>query len=144
VSIKARVGDALLLWERQHHEGALLFALTAVAATSRRRYPDRKVADRDAFERFLTSAHTVRLSVEFRGECHPIEHILYKWFRCELVHEGGLPVDIEFTSSLGSGLSVRAGGAPAFKLLLSHGWFQHLLQAVSGAPENAAEFSAAP
>ena len=140
MSVQARVEDALLLWNNGRREGAFLTALVAVAATARRRYPDRKaVGDRDAFERFLQAAHTVRLSVEFRGECHSIEHVFYKWFRCELVHEGGLPVDIEFMCSKEPGLlSVRAGGAPAFVLQVSEGWFHHLIATVVEAPENAA------
>jgi hypothetical protein len=109
----------------------------AVAATSRKRFRDRKaVNDGDAFKRFLEAAHSVRISVEYQGECHPIEHILYKWFRCELVHEGGLPMDIEFMPDDGPGaLSVRAGGAPEFVLKVSEGWFHHLLSAVVTAPE---------
>ena len=78
-------------------EGAFLSALAAVAASARRQFPNRKViGDRESFERFLTGAHSVRISVEFRGEAHPVEHIFYKWLRCELVHEGGIPVDIQF------------------------------------------------
>jgi hypothetical protein len=97
MSIRARVEDALLLWESGRREGAFLSALVAVAATSRQRFPDRKaVGDREAFERSVSAAHSVRLSVEYRGEVHPIEHVLYKWLRCELVHEGEVPVDIEF------------------------------------------------
>ena len=88
MSVRARVEDAQLLWTNGRREGAFLTALIAVAATSRKRFPDRKsVTDREAFERFLEAAHSVRLSVEYRGECHPIEHVFYKWFRCELVHE---------------------------------------------------------
>jgi hypothetical protein len=75
--IRARIEDALLLWEQGRLEGACLCALVAVAASARRQYPDRKtLGDREAFERFLTNAHTVRLSIEYRGECQPIEHIL--------------------------------------------------------------------
>ena len=97
MSIRARVEDSLLLWNSGRLEGAFLNALVAVAATSRRRFPDRKaVGDREAFVRFLKAAHTVRISVEYRNECLPVEQIFYKWFRCQLVHEGGLPVDIEF------------------------------------------------
>jgi hypothetical protein len=33
-------------------------------------------------------------------------------------------------------LSVRAGGAPEFVLKVSEGWFDHLIRAVVGAPEN--------
>ena len=83
MSIRARVEDSLLLWKGGRLEGAFFNALVAVAATARRRFPDRKdVSDREAFIRFLESAHTVRISVEYRGECLPIEQIFYKWFRC--------------------------------------------------------------
>ena len=142
MSVRDRVDDALLLWRHGHRQGALLSALVAVAATARKRFPDRRaVGDRDAFERFLESAHSVRLSVEYRGECQAMEHIFYKWFRCELVHEGGLPVDIAFIPDDASGaLSVRAGGAPEFLLKLSEGWFNHLVHAVVDAPENEALF----
>ena len=132
----------LLLWEQGRLEGTFLCALVAVAASARRQYPNRKtVGDREAFERFLINTHPVRLSVEYRGECQPIEHILYKWCRCELVHEGGIPVDIEFMPDSEPGLlSIRAGGAPEYVLQLSHGWFHHLIGAVVNAPVNADEF----
>jgi hypothetical protein len=101
------------------------------------------MTDREAFERFLEAAHTVRLSVEYRGESHPIEHIFYKCFRRELVHEGGLPVDIEFMPDDEPGLlAVRAGGTPEFVLKVSEGWFHHLVGAVITAPENEGPFRA--
>lgn len=142
MSIRERIEDALFLWENDRLEGALLSALVAVASTSRLRFPDRSaVSDREAFERFVCAAHTVRLSVEYRGEVHPIEHILYKWLRCELVHEGSVPVDIEFMLDDHPGaLSVRAGGAPEFVLKLSRGWLHHLVGAVVTAPETSALF----
>ncbi len=142
MGIRTRIEDAMLLWESGRYEGAFLSALVAVAATARRRSPDRKaVGDREAFEQFLASAHSMRLSVEYRGEVHPIERIFYKWLRCELVHEGGLPIDIQFMPDDGPGLAVRAGGAPEFVLKLSNGWFQHLIGAVVKAHENANEFA---
>lgn len=142
MSIRARIDDALFLWDNGRLEGAFLSALAAVAASARRQFPDRKaVGDREAFERFLASAHSVRISVEYRGECHPVEHIFYKWLRCELVHEGGIPVDIRFMPDAQPGaMSVRAGGAPDFVLKISHGWFDHLVSAVISAPVNADEF----
>ena len=142
MSLRTRIEDATFLWQHGHREGAFLSALVAVAATARRRFPDRKaIGDREAFERFLSSAHSVRLSVEYRGEAHPIEHIFYKWLRCELVHEGGLPIDIEFMPDPEPGvLGVRAGGSPEYILKLSNGWFEHLIGAVVGAPENTADF----
>ena len=142
MSIRARVEDALLLWENARKEGAFLNALVAVAATSRLRFPDRKaVKDPDAFVQFLEKAHTVRISVEYRGECLPVEQVFYKWIRCQLVHEGGLPVDIQFMPDSAPGtLSVRAGGAPEYVLKVSEGWFNHIVGAVASAPENTREF----
>jgi len=138
--IADRVDDAMLLWANGHLKGAFLLALVAVAATARKRYPDKKrVSDREAFERFLESAHSVRLSVEFRGDLQPIEHVYYKWFRCELVHEGDVPYDVEFIDS--EALEVRAGGAPDFVLKISHGWFNHFISAVVTAPENSGLFA---
>lgn len=134
MSIRLRVNDALFLWKNDRSEGAFLSALIAVAATARKRYPE--LTDRDAFEQFLVDAHTVRISIEYRGEVHPVEHIIYKWLRCELVHEGAVPVDIEFIPDEGPGLSLRAGGAPEYVLKLSHGWFHHLVNAAVTAPEN--------
>jgi hypothetical protein len=140
VSIRTRIEDAKFLWDAGRKEGALLSALVAVAATSRQRFQDRRdVGDREAFERFLTAALSVRLSVEFRGEVHRIETIFYKWLRCELVHEGAIPIDVVFTPE--RTLSLRAGGAPEFTLKLSEGWFGHFVGAVEGAPENAGLFS---
>ena len=134
--IRSRIDDAILLWEKGRHEGAFLNALIAVAAIARKRYP--KTKDREAFEQFLKDSHTARLSVEYRGECYPIEHIFYKWLRCHLVHEGEIPIDIQFTQDTQNGLmSVRAGGAPEFILKIGTGWFHHMISFVVQASENA-------
>jgi hypothetical protein len=139
MSIRTRLDDAVFLWSADRREGAFMSVLVAVAATARLRHGT-AFGDRDAFERFMTTALPVRLSVEFRGELHSIEHVLYKWLRCELVHEAGLPVDIEFMlESKPYALSVRAGGAPDFVLRLSESWFHHLVGAVIKAPENTKE-----
>jgi len=143
MSVRARVEDASLLWQHGRLEGAFLSVLVAVAATSRRRYGNRhEFGDRAAFEQFVRDSHSVRLSVEYRGQCQPVEHIFYKWLRCSLLHEGGVPVDIEFVDGGEPGtMSVRAGGAPEYVLKLSHGWFHHLMGAVIEAPENADLFA---
>ena len=134
--IRSRTDDAILLWEKGRQEGAFLSALIAVAATARLRYPQAK--DREAFEQFLRDSHTVKLSVEYRGECHPIEHVLYKWLRCQLVHEGRIPIDIQFMEDVQPGsMSVRAGGAPQYILKIGTGWFHHMIGSVVQAPENA-------
>ncbi|HEV3071467.1 MAG TPA: hypothetical protein VGY76_08595 [Solirubrobacteraceae bacterium] len=126
-NIRERVEDATLLWNAERHEGAFLVALVAVAARARREYP-RSVGDREAFERFIESRFGPRVSVEFRGEPRPLERVFYKWMRCELVHDGGLPVDLRFKEDAQPGeLSVRAGGAPGYVLLISPGWFDQLV-----------------
>ncbi|MGA2624770.1 MAG: hypothetical protein ABSF91_13000 [Bacteroidota bacterium] len=142
MGIKARIEDALFLWQNGRKEGAFLSALVAVASTARRIYSDRKaVGVREAFEQFLTASNSIRISVEYRGELYTIEHIFYKWLRCELVHEGGLPTDIEFTPDAEPGaLSVRAGGAPQFVLKLSESWFHFLINSVIYAPINSDQF----
>jgi hypothetical protein len=72
-----------------------------------------------------------KISVEFRGDCLPIETIFYKWMRCELIHEGGLPTDIVFMEEEKKGImSVRAGGEPNYILKISEGWFFHLTNCV--------------
>ncbi len=49
-------------------------------------------------------------------------------FQRELVHDGGLPVDLRFNEDAEPGeLSVRAGGAPDYVLLVSPGWFDQLI-----------------
>ncbi len=133
----------MFLWKNGRFEGALLNALIAIAATARLRYPDRaKISDKDSFEKFFGESRSDKtnvgkINVEFRGECRPIENIFYKWLRCELVHEGGMPADIEFIQSEDKdALMIRAGGAPEYKLKLSDSWFRHLVGIVIDAPEN--------
>lgn len=126
--IHERVADAKMLWTAGRREGAFLMVLVAVAARARQDYP-RQVGDRDAFERFIESRFRTRISVEFRGELHSLERILYKWMRCELVHDGGLPVDLRFNDDAAPGeLGLRAGGAPEYVLLVSPGWFEQLIE----------------
>lgn len=139
MSIRSRIDDAIMLRNAGRFEGAFLSVLVAVAATARRECKDRQMTDADCFKVFLSKSVAGRLSAEFRGECHSVCHIFYKWLRCELVHEGGIPVDIEFLDR--PGCWIRAGGAPSFKLQLSYDWFDELFRLVTTAPTNAGEFS---
>jgi len=133
--IQNRIDDAIFLWEQGRREGAFLSALIAVASTARKRYPEAK--DREAFEQFIRDSHTVTLSVEYRGECQPIEHVFYKWLRCQLVHEGEIPIDIQFMEDVQLGsMSVRTGGAPGYILKIGTGWFHHITSSVVKALEN--------
>ena len=143
MSIRNRYDDALALYQLGRFDGFLLSALVAAAATARRETPDHAVGDRETFEAFLAKSDACQrvLSVEFRGEQHSIPHIFYKWLRCELVHEGGIPFDIEFIGEPQDGrLSLRAGGAPNYVLQLSHGWLFEILHLVRTSPANWKEF----
>lgn len=141
MSIRSRLENAQVLRKAGRLEGAFVSALIAVAATARRTFPSQK-GDKQAFEDFLRQGWFERISVEYRGELHPVYHIFYKWFRCELIHEGALPVDVEFMPDPEPGvLSIRAGGAPDYVLKVSEGWFDELLQTVIHAQLNSDLFS---
>ena len=133
--IRERIDDALLLWENGRHEGALLCALVAFEATARKRY--QRIGARERFERYWAQAHLGVVGAEYRGQCLRIEHILYKWLRCQLVHEAQLPPDLQFTQeSEPNVMSIRAGGAPEYVLKIGHGWFHEIIRCVVNAPEN--------
>ena len=138
MSIRARVEDALFLYQSGRYEGAFLNALVAVAATARRKSPERSLSDRECFEKFLDKRQRGIMKIEYRGELHTVPHIFYKWFRCELIHEGKLPIDVKFIET--NNLSVRAGGAPEYVLKISHGWFHWLVNSVVEALCNENEF----
>lgn len=138
MSIVSCLEDAHVLWKQERYEGAFLLVLVAVAATSRRLHPDhKKVSDRQAFEAVLKQGWFERISVEYADECLPVYQIFYKYFRCNLVHEGGLPIDIEFLHNLEpAAMVLRAGGLPEKVLKISPGWFHALIQVVIDAPVN--------
>jgi hypothetical protein len=122
-----RIDDALLLWREGHREGAFLLAIVAVIARAKQDFPT--LGDGECFRRFIESRFRPRLSVEYRDKQVTIENVFYKWFRCEIVHKGGLPVDLDFIEDAEPNeLSVRAGGAPEYVLLVSPGWFYQLIE----------------
>jgi len=126
-SIEERVDDAMVLWEAGRYEGAFLLALVALIARARQDFP-KPMGEGASLRRYIESRFPTRLSVECRGERWSVEDIFYKWFRCEIVHAGDLPVDIELIGdSATNDLSVRAGGAPDYRLLVSRSWFHELL-----------------
>jgi hypothetical protein len=151
MSIKARLEDAMILWDQGRKEGAWALVLIAAAATSRKRYP-RPMKDNDSFKRFI---HDVQGTI-VQGE-HPsppmdtimlagvpMEDVIYEHMRCNLVHEAELNQRVALSESkvvhglLGAELRVGAiNELPDF-------WVIHLAKAVRLAPENASEFTTAP
>jgi hypothetical protein len=137
MSIRERLDDGDLLWRHDRFEGAFLSVLVAAGATARR-MTTRRTGDRAAFVAFMKSTHTWTISIEHRGVQVDLDNLLYTWMRCELVHTGALPPDIRLDAELANPTEcvVRAGGAPAFAILLSHGWYHLLVDAVRNAPVN--------
>lgn len=138
MSIEDRLTDADLLWKHGRREGALLSVLVAIAATARKAFPE-ITGDRASFEAFMKTTHGWTIGVEHRGQVVDLDHLFYKWLRCELVHTGTLPVDLRIEDQLGdpNANSVRAGGAPDYTVLLGPGWYRFLVNAVRNAPANA-------
>ncbi len=157
MSIRARIEDAIALYAAGRPEGALLAVLIAVAASSRRRRPEdtpskrkpgKKTGDGEAFEAFLHDemvniCRVKNYNVMFRGKMRLLEHVLYKWLRCELTHKGGLPSDVVFEPQENPG-SMSVAIDPATGIRLSHGWLDGLVSVVVNAPENKDQFGDPP
>lgn len=137
MSIADRLADADLLWRCGRREGALLSTLVAVGASARRAFPHIK-GDRAAFLAFMKTTHGWTITVEHRGTQVDIDHLLYKWLRCELVHEASLPPDVRIDDHFEApdSCAVRAGGAPNYTVLLSPGRYRFLVDALRNAPAN--------
>lgn len=150
MSLRDRLDDARLLWSKGRKEGAFVMVLIAVAATSRKRYPQSRVkSDGEAFKKFvldemgtITGGPSLNVAFPFKGQQSvPLEEILYRHLRCQLVHEGAMPESIVFTQPQlknGRFCNVLRLRDP---LGFPEGWIENLLCAVCEAPENADLFS---
>ncbi|WP_372763149.1 hypothetical protein [Pseudoalteromonas sp.] len=160
MSIKQQVEDAAFLAENKRYLGALTNLMLGVAASSRKTFPKGKtkslenptkeMSDREAFTLFVggrirkilfgdfggPDIGNSGISVNFKGKQHDVAYILYKYYRCELVHEGELPEDIEFVApsadqnlKVGNGavnVSIGCGNT----MVLDYGWIDLLINAV--------------
>lgn len=157
MSIRARVEDAHVLYAIGRSEAALLCLLTAAAATSRRRRPHgmlserhegKQMGDGEAFELFLEDempkmCRVKNYNLKYRDQMIRMEHLFWKWLRCELSHAASLPHDIRFDPDDRPGaikVSIEDDGTVA----LSHGWLDALSAVIVGAPENGDQFGEPP
>lgn len=171
MSVRQQVEDATFLAQNERYVGALTLLLLAVAASARKCFPKgtkslekpaKDMGDQEAFTLFLGGRickvlfgnhggpeyGSSGIAVGFKGHTYDLAYMLYKFYRCELVHEGELPEDVEFVPQQGtvtistntgnSGLSVSISNAN--KLVLDHGWIDLLIAAVVRARCNGAEF----
>ena len=140
MSVRDRIIDAQLLYANGRKEGALLSALIAVAATSRKRFPIGTKRDGDAFTSFLAEElpkviRVKHFNVKFRNEMILLQDLLYKFVRCNLAHEAELPEDIKFEES--DRLRVKVD---VDCITFSDGLIDVLATVVSNAKENCSEF----
>jgi hypothetical protein len=161
MSVKDRIEDARVLWEAGRLEGAVVQVLIAVAATVRRRYPE-PMPDKIAYERFvrdeiskITYGPSKNVDFYFDGKHHvSLEHIVYKFIRCSLVHQGSLPKNIVLTLPVagpGKPYGISPDGTPYDGKLCNVlqlndilgfpiGWIWNLIRVVAEDPQNNAEF----
>lgn len=168
MSIRQQVEDATFLAQNGRHLGALTNLMVAIAASARKCFPRgtkslekpaESMGDREAFILFLGGRIRKLLfgnygsqeygdsgiSVGFKGRQYDIAYVLYKFYRCELVHEGELPKDVEFEPrDCAGGVKNRSNLSVSIstgnKMVLDHGWIDLLVGAIVNARCNGAEF----
>lgn len=149
MSVRERLEDAVLLWEKGRKQGAWIQVLIAAAATSRQRFPTKR--DGEAFRDFIKEVTPTivdanappipgGISVIFNGDTSdpmPLDQVMYKHLRCNLLHEAVMPPDVCLSESrivVGKLVADLRGGSP---LTIPDFWVMHLAKAVAHAPENA-------
>lgn len=170
MAILEQLKDATFLAQHGRYMTSLTTLLLAISASSRRTFPQgtksranptKEMSDREAFTLFLggrirkilfgdwggPDEGNSGVAVPFRGAQHDVAYILYKFYRCELVHDGELPEDVEFTSIRESGAGVnlckqgmRVSIGAGNTMVLDHGWIDLLQEVVKNARCNGAEF----
>lgn len=154
--IKQQIDDAIFLYQNRRYQGCLSVLMLAIGASSKKVFPgDRN--DGRAFKNFLGSriasvlwgrrlgdgVGTSGVMVNFREKTHLIEHVLYKYYRCALIHEGELPADVVFAPEVGmpnsddnGSFTIRSGP----DIVLDYGWLELLIKCVTNAECNGSEF----
>lgn len=167
MSIKIQVEDAIFLIENGRYLGALTNLMLAVAASSRKTFPkpaarsyknpNDSMRDNEAFRVFLSrgvrkllfgdyqegNSEDIGICVNFRNCQIDLAEILYKYYRCELVHEGELPSDVAFSKPVdghsGISLSISSDG---HNFILDYNLLNILIKVVVTAPCNRDLFGA--
>lgn len=151
MSIRERYRDAQVLAEQGRLEGALVMALICVAATAEKAFPQGtpsnkgsgKMGDAERFTAYLSERLAAALgiktsgrfmAVQVEGKMLDIETILYRYYRCKLVHEGKVHEEVELDLADGHALMVEAAGPGKFKL--GAGIIRTLLHLVKDDPLN--------
>jgi len=161
MGVRARIGDAKVLWEAGRDEGAVIQVLIAVAATVRKRYPA-PIKDALAYKKFIrdellkiTNGPIYGVAFYYDGKSKVwLGDVIYKFLRCGLVHEGSLPRNFRLAKPV-PGPGIPFGMSPNRRpydgqlmnqlelddvLGFPIGWIWNLIRVVAEAPENKSEF----
>ncbi len=164
MSIRDRIEDCVILDSLGREGGAFLSACVAVAAVSRKRFPDgtpsrrkpgKGMDDSEAFQEFLhdecesifgpglrikgTSKYPEPGKPPDASKSRAITEIIYRYIRSELVHSGQISSTIEFTHGDPSVLTTEYV-ENEHKFIFSKNWLSRLLRAVIFAPELDGQF----
>ena len=145
MSVRERLEDAMVLWEHGRREGAWIQVLIAAAATSRVRFPNKK--DGEAFKAFIRQITPTIFDgsipplprgpiVRFGtggGKSIMLEEILYRLFRCNLLHEAELHPDVSFSDFRIVGDEVVSELGMGTPLKIPVVWVMNLAKAVAEA-----------
>ncbi len=141
VSIQSRIRDAEARWRESRKEEALLAVLSAANDTARKRYPQAKDA-KEALAHFiadvggqLTGGNADLFDWSFRGGVS-LGEVLRDVYR-NLLETGRLPGDVELVPGDRWQVHILSGNRRAYSDCL----IPRLVEVVTRAPENAAEFS---
>jgi hypothetical protein len=156
MTIRARLEDALCLWQADRREGAWIQVLIAAAGTARLRYPRAAFGDQDAFTRFIREvAPTITdpalpalpppgIEIILRkdtGTPIGLHDVVHVHMRCHLLHEGTLDPSVRLSRSRLVAGRLEADFRPGAVMEFPDHWVWHLARAVQDAPENAALFA---
>ncbi len=155
MSIESRIEEAIILQQIGRFEGALTSVLIAVASTSRLRRPQGSASETEAFTLFLQEEHesiygtecNMQGTMPIREPHNPttpartrtIPNILYRYLRCTLVHEAGVPSNIGFVESSPNILSMSYDHTSG-KFIFSTSWLERLIDVVVYSSENSVRF----
>lgn len=162
MTIKEQIEDAKFLAENGRNVGALTVLMLAIAGSSKKAFPSgtrslvnpkQKMKDCESFTLFLggrlrkfvtggaisPEIGESGIYIGFRGESHSLEYVLYKFYRCELVHESTLPDDVKFDDVRGRVKGIWIDTTDN-QIILGAGLIDVLIDAVVYARVNGPEF----
>lgn len=161
--IKQQVDDADALIKEGRYQSALLLLLTAIDGSAKKKYPEGtksisspkvKMMNNERYKRFLgvrirqvmgmcvsEDAYNYKELPSFVGGVDNPEEVIYKQFRCELVHDGKIKDEHYYVyneESLSKTLQFEFSEG---KLKFSSGFLRLLRDVITLAPVNARDFA---